>query len=319
VVAIRFGNGEVGMKKQIGLSILALAFLGLGVVHGQESIPSPTPSVLPPPNPRVRMSNSPDDSPPPSATPDDRQHEEDGMRYPNPGVSSWLAYPRSAECCSRVGGCGPIDMEAYLRSGITQPLHYGIFGRTMRMGWDIGGGVRTLFFNPAETGAWTVDLGITNMNFNTTTHTQTFILDFQKITPSPIAGVAPTVTTIPKFFVTPSGLNDTTLNLSLGREFYLWGSTHDCKTKDWKWRAGFDCGGRWGSDRVDLVEIRHRTSTIGGIFFSVHTDAEIPCGCAIFYTGLRLEYSYIFSDILQGNNNTDLETVNATWTFGLRY
>ncbi len=307
------------MKKQFCLSILALAFIGLGAVHGQESSPSPVPSVLPPPGATMPTTVPRVGSNTPIPTPDDQQ-DYDGMKYPNEGVSSWLAYPRWAGCCGRVGGCGPIDMEAYVRTGGSVALPFGLFGATMKPGWDVEGGVRSLFFNPAETAAWTAELGITNMNFNTTTkNTQALILNFKQVTPSPIPGGTPTTTIIPAFAVTPSGLNTDTLNIALGREWYLCGSAHDCKSTEWKWRVGFDGGGNWGSERLDLVEIQHKTATIGGFFFSIHTDAEIPCGCALFYAGIRVEYGYLYSNILQNQNNTDLQTASGLLTVGLRY
>jgi hypothetical protein len=315
VAALGFGYGEDGMKKLFCLSILALAFLRLGFIHGQAPTPLPPPTMLPPPSPTATISPPTLSSPQPRPSPDAAQ-DYDGQNY-GEGVSSWLAYPRWDGCCCRVGGHGPIDMELYVRTGASVPLPFGLFGREMRVGWDIEGGVRSLFFNTQEDRAWTADISITNINYNTDKNIHTFLRNFRQQTPNGIGGFNTTI--IPFFPITPTGLNDTTLNLSFGREIYLFGSTHDCKSKEWKCRVGFDGGGRWGSNKVDLVEIQHKTSTVGGMFFSVHADAEKPCGCAIFFTGLRLEYGYLWSNILQKQNNTDMQTMNATWAVGLRY
>ncbi len=68
-------------------------------------------------------------------------------------------------CCGPVGANGPVQMETYLVSGIDFPLDNGhIFGHTLDEGWVMGGGGRSLFFNPDQTAAWVVDLSITNMH-----------------------------------------------------------------------------------------------------------------------------------------------------------
>jgi hypothetical protein len=303
------------MKTRFCLSILALAFLRLGFVHGQATTPMREPSILPSPTPTATISPPRFGSQAPGS-PDAAQDFDPTTTGPE-GVSSWLAYPRWTDCCCRVGGHGPIDMELYVRSGASVPLPFGLFGTIMRTGWDVEGGVRSLFFNTAEDRAWTVDIGITNIQYNTTKDRKAVIRAFRQQTPNGIGGFNTTI--LPFFAVTPSGLNDTTLNLAFGREIYLFGSTHDCNSKEWKWRVGFDGGGRWGSNKVDLVEIQHKTSTVGGFFVSVHTDIEKPCGCAVFFTGLRMEYGYLWSNILQNQNNTDMQTINATFEVGLRY
>jgi hypothetical protein len=307
------------MKKQFCSSILAAAFLWLGSVHGQDTIPMRTPAVLPPPNPTVMISPPAITSPQIGVSSDARQ-DGDGVTYPNPGVSSWLAYPRYSGCCCRVGGCGPIDMELVVRSGGAVPLPFGLFGSIMKPGFEVEGGLRSLFFNTAETAAWTAELTVLNMNFNTTDRTTNgFIRNFRQVVPSPIPGGTPTVNIIPFAPVSVSGLNDTTLNLALGRECYIWGSTHDCKSTEWKWRVGLDSGGSWGSNRVDIVQFQHKTSTIGGFFGSLHSDWEKPCGCALFYAGIRVQYGFLWSNVLQKQNDTNLQTLSGLLSVGLRY
>src|SRR5207247_1486983 len=51
-----------------------------------------------------------------------------------------------------------------------------------------------------------------------------------------------------------------------------------------------------------------------------HSDVEIPCGgCCSFIAGLRAEWSYNWMDILQVQNDADLQDVDFTVNFGVRF
>jgi hypothetical protein len=236
-----------------------------------------------------------------------------------------------------VGRNGPIGSEVYLRSGISVPIGGGVYGSVMKPGWDIEGGVRTLLFNRDETAAWTADLSITNVHYYTSTGKQ-FILANVAFSPPSTPGMPSSLINLPEIAVSPVGLNDTTVNLSFGRECYLVGAA-TCHGEP-QWRIGGDFGGRWGSSRIDLfagpqppkvlalgvtqptaeAAAQHRTGAIEGFFFSLHTDVEIPCwSCCILFAGLRLEYSYTISHILQEQNDTLLQGLNFMATVGLRF
>ena len=101
-----------------------------------------------------------------------------------------------------------------------------------------------------------------------------------------------------------------------GREWYLFGSASSGCTM---WRFGFDTGGRWGSERADFNEIRHRNDMIGGIWAAAHTDVEIPWGCCVLQAGFRVEYGYTWSDILQIQNKSDVQDINILFNFGVRF
>jgi hypothetical protein len=128
--------------------------------------------------------------------------------------------------------------------------------------------------------------------------------------------------------VTIKDLNRTFVNLAGGREWYLYGNAEKCDGTcstcgeggpSFKWKAGFDVGGRYGSAKLELHETRHRTDTIGGVLIGLHSDVEVPCGCCcIFQAGVRVEWDYTFMDILQ-NNITDVQDVNLLFTAGVRY
>jgi hypothetical protein len=302
------------MKNSFCLSGVAAALLGVGLVHGQSPTSPSVNLAIPPavlPSPAQSNGNGDNGSGPlfggQSQTPAAPQS-------PNPGISTWLAYPRSAGCCCPTGKNGPIWGEFYVRSGVSVPFG-GFFGSVMNAGWDVEAGVRALLFNPEQDAAWTADLSITNIHYNTTTANQRTLTNLQLQLPNAVGGVSNF--TIPSLPVTPSGLNDTTLNLAFGRECYLYG-TAECQGEP-RFRIGYDVGGRWGSSKLDLREIRHKTGAIEGFFTSVHSDVEIPCSCCIIEAGLRLEYGYLFSDILQSATATNMSTVNCMFTIGTRY
>ncbi|MCC6419916.1 MAG: hypothetical protein IT429_16905 [Gemmataceae bacterium] len=264
---------------------------------------------------------------------------------------------RGPDCHGPLGEDGPLTWEAYVRSGISIPFGGGPLARALNVGWVIEGGGRSLFFNHAGDAAWTVDFGITNvcnsadggtpvlLNLGgvetrtvetgppvpTQTGVQQRLVNGQ---PVPIPGtdpvqfegvpivqmVAPTTqvqvpVTVP-VFVTPDNLNRTFVNLAFGRVWYLDGSA--ANPRDGTWRAGFDVGGRWGTGKLDLNEIRHRTSVLTGAFVAVHTDVEIPWGHLLLQAGVRASYGYTFADFLQGNNS-DIHDVFIVGTLGVRF
>jgi hypothetical protein len=274
---------------------------------------------------------------------------------------------RGPGCCGPVGGNGPVQMEIYLQGGPTVPFADGVFGHTLKTGWEIEGGGRSLFFNADETAACVIDLGISNMNndgrnpsyevplshilipLSTTptsaTAATSAIANFvprsvlnqiakkkglpthgQPVTLIPAAGSAPM--TIAANGVSIEALNRTFVNLGFGRDWYLNGPAPtylnaadrgDCCRGAPVWRVGFEGGGRYGTAKLDLHEIQHRTDTIAGLFVAGHADVEVPCGCCIFQAGFRVEYDYTWTDLLQQSNDTDLQDFNFLFTIGARY
>ena len=82
---------------------------------------------------------------------------------------------------------------------------------------------------------------------------------------------------------------------------------------------GVDVGGRYGTEKLEVTNFRHLTDTNAGVFLAVHSDVEIPCGCCIFQAGLRSEYGYTWSDILQRQNNSDIQDISLLVNLGLRF
>jgi hypothetical protein len=145
-----------------------------------------------------------------------------------------------------------------------------------------------------------------------------------------VTGSAGSPTTFAAPGVSIADLNETFANLGFGRDWYLFGQAptylscaggncgdHGCGGV--AWRVGVDGGGRYGTAKLELHDIRHRTDTIAGLFVAAHSDLEIPCGCCIFQAGLRVEYDYTWMDILQTPNDTDLENFNVLLSAGVRF
>jgi len=223
-----------------------------------------------------------------------------------PGLSSWITYHKDNGCDGPTGNGCHIMTELFLRSGFAVPTDTTSFGRTLGLGWDIDGGGRLLLFNPEQTRAWTFTAGLSNVNY----HGENPNIKF----PVKVFVNNGITNVLTKVDVSVRQLNQTFVNLGMGREWYLWAPAN---MPGQNWRVGVDAGGRWGSEKLDLHEIRHLTDTIGGVYVAAHTDLEVPCGACIFLAGLRLEWNYTWSDVLQAPS--DVMSFNGLFTIGLRF
>jgi hypothetical protein len=298
--------------KLIVPSTLVLALLGACAAHAQD-LP-PTQSVI-------------DTTRVPAPAPGEAVGSGGGMdpktgggtnRDPAGKLSQWITYT-PPDCCGPIGDNGPIQTELFLRSGWSYPINGGVFGHTLKNGWDIAGGGRTLFFNPERDAAWTVGLSVSNIHYDGQHEDVLLPFDF-------VTGTAPLLTTVTSD-VSVHGLNMTFFNVELGREWYLTGAANSpCN----RWRAGFDWGGRLGSAKVllhdrgptgtDFFGGFHRTDVVYGVYAAIHTDYEIPCGgCCTFLIGLRGEWDYNWMDILQSRNDSNMQELNFLITTGVRF
>lgn len=360
--------------KKVCLATLVTALLGLGAVRGQSTNPSPytttTPGGLAGGTP-----GAPGTPPGYFATrPADTAGGTGDLTQPGQPVnlclSDWIVGPHGPGCCGPVGGCGPIQEEIYLQSGLDFPFSDGVFGHTLQTGgWVIQGGGRTLFFNPEQDAAWVVDLSISNVHDQArnptyeiplthilvpatpsgTSVATSAIVDFlpraalnklareKKIKNyhgQPIllhAGAGTVPNTIAAEGVSVEDLNRTYFNVGFGRDWYLFGEAPTylnrgcgedgcgCGCGGPVWRVGVDGGGRYGSAKLELNQVRHRTDTIAGMFVGAHSDVEIPCGCCIFQAGVRVEWDYTWMDILQEHNDADVQDINLLFTIGTRF
>jgi hypothetical protein len=309
--------------------------------------PGASATVLPQPGPQApdNGAGNVDGAMPTPGGPEDRG---------TPGITDYLGYLRPWNCCGPLGRDGPITSEVFVRPGLSFPIGGSLLGRVLAPGGMVEGGGRVLFFTPKQDLAFTVELGIASIWWKADVNDTVFIHNF----PQPRRSVGTTffqgqtftngqvitsptgnavIDLIPAIPITTSSVNQTYVHASLGHEVYLWG-VGDCSTPECRWRVGYDMGGRWGSAKLVFQEqffvtpdpttgtptvrpmpFKHRTDTVGGMFFALHSDLEIPTKCCLFFVGVRTEFAYIWSDILQRENNTDLMMINLMANVGLRF
>jgi hypothetical protein len=234
-------------------------------------------------------------------------------------LSEWILYPRDAGCCGPTGKCksGPILLETYFRTGPEFTVGGGNYNSVLQTGWNIGGGARSLFFNADADQAWVVDLGISNTHYNSNNREQNiqlFNLPYLDRSGEFGIGVNRSITLNPTVGII--SLNTTFVNLSGGKEYYLRG---DAFNKDNSWRIGGDVGGRYGSAKTEFVGFPNLKDTVGAVFLSIHSDLQIPFGKVNLIAGLRLEWDYIWSDILQSQNNSDLSNISLLYNGGIQF
>lgn len=235
-------------------------------------------------------------------------------------LSEWILYPRDPGCCGPTGNrkSGPILLETYFRTGPEFTVGGGVFNNVLETGWNVGGGGRSLFFNPEATQAWVIDLGISNTHYNSNNRNPAvslFNLPYLDRSGQFGIGVNRSIT-IPAVDVGIISLNTTFVNLSGGKEYYLRG---DAFNKDNSWRIGGDVGGRYGSGKTEFVGFPNLKDTIGAVFLSLHSDLQIPFGKVNLIAGIRLEWDYIWNGVLQSQNNSDLSNISLLYNGGIQF
>jgi hypothetical protein len=280
-------------------AVLAWTLLFLATGQGQ-TYPSAVPSSQDNNQPPDGIQDYPYSPPPPTPEP--------------PGhLSNWILYHQSDTCYCPVGGNGPIKCEFYINNGLSFPFGNSVYGQTLQTGWEIQGGLRTMFYNTTRDRAWYIDTGIGNTHNDTRQNELRIPLTI--IVPN-AAGV-PTLTTfgqgdIPG--VTIRSLDRTYVNLGLGRSWYLRPQTYD----SWTVRIDADAGARYGSVDAKFHEIRHRSKPFESAYTGLQSNLEIPCGCCVFFGGLRAEFNYTWTHVLQANK-ANFPEVNLIFCTGVRY
>ena len=307
-------KGEDGMSgKRILLSGVVLTLLSLGVVRGQ----SPSgPYLTPPPyTDRSLLSNDPMPGPPP---PPPQSDKVDGA-MPQPGLflpSEWILYPRAPGCACQLGGHGPISWEVYFETGMSVPFGGNLFGRALGLGFDVGGGARTFFYDSAAVdAAWVVDLGLHAIKNGIQDDGHQYALFNVRNRDTTSSGEIPS---FPEVDVTLKGISRTYLRLGLGREWWILGSGEgNAAGVHWHW--GVDVGGQYGWIKLNVNELPHLTGNLGNVYSGVHTDIDIPFGPGCIVLGAKATCGYTFSDVLQHQNNSDILEANFLLTFGYRW
>lgn len=248
---------------------------------------------------------------------------DDAVPAPQPTLTSrWLtSTPALSE--SDIKG-PPIAAEVYLSIGASTPFASSfnkrdVLGRDMVPGVLVQGGVRTLFFNMPATRAWVVDTSISHIS-NGHSQIEKYplrVIEFNgEIDP---ATGQPAVELIQ--FGTPTTpavrireTHRTYANLGIGRDYY-WRTSADEPGR--LLRVGWQTGGRYGTLSQEYNILKHRTDVIGGAFAGVHGEFEYPSRWGMLQLGVRCEYGYTWSDILQ--RASDIQEITTMFTLGVRY
>jgi hypothetical protein len=271
--------------------------------------------------PAYGPANSPSLTPPVLPAPGAQPQPVDGPVVPAgpPRLSDYILGTRP-DCCGPLGGDGVISTELYVRWGPSFVMPGGFFGHTLETGWEVQGGGRALFFNTEADAAWTADFSISNVTNHGQHSDMSVLLHILETDPNTNNPIHVPVR------VTIRDLNRTFVNVGLGREWYLWGSAATCPTcgrmdgaAGANWRVGFDAGGRYGTAKLELHEIKHRTEVIEGAFVAIHSDVEIPCGGWIAVIGGRLEWDHTWMHTLLQDTPENLQNLNLLMTLGIRY
>lgn len=237
--------------------------------------------------------------------------------YPSP------YYPESLGCCGPLGKHGRIGYEIYAYTGPNLPFGSGDFAGRLNVGWVVGGGGRTLFFNPTHDAAWVVDLGL-SYTYNRGEQQEPVFLDIRQPPRSdPLTG---RVIPQPDLYTLSAirGLHRTSFNFALGRDWWLWGPAANGLQEGWNVRLGGQVGGRWGTAHVDVIPLNQvngyarRQNVTHGIYLAAHSFLEVPFGGCILFSGLRAEWGYDWTNIVPPLGG-DLNNVNLLLTAGIRF
>jgi hypothetical protein len=284
------------MKIKRWLSVMILAAWWSGsTAHGENSTSEPPVFPAPSPTAEYGAPEVPKETPVPAAG----------------GLSDWVLYQR--DCCEgKHGVYTPLYTELYVNAGPSFPVGGMTLSRELKTGWSIVGGARALFFNEPQTRAWLVDLHLINTDESAGKRNTEFPLTFFHNGTRSDLFTFEGKTGITKFSL--HNANRALVGLGFGREWYPW---QPAGGGGRTWRVGADGGGRWGSQSVSLNTFGHLTDVIGSIYAAAHTDVEIPCGSCLFHAGVRLEWAYTFSDVLQ--RTSDVQDISLWLTVGIRF
>jgi hypothetical protein len=226
-------------------------------------------------------------------------------------------------CCGPLERDGRIGYEIYTYSGVDFVFGNGL-ATHLFTGWDIGGSVRTLFFNPSHTAAWTVDLGGSyTHNWGTSSRDPVNLFIRQPTIVNQQTGVV-TVPPDQLIFSAIRGVHRSSFNFNFGRDIWLWGSGNTGGMQGTNFRIGAWIGGRYGTAHVDVIPLNvpnsyaRRQNAFEGITVGTHASFDVPMGGWIFFGGVRAEYGYDWTNLvppLTGN----LNSINIQLQAGIRY
>lgn len=237
--------------------------------------------------------------------------------YPSP------YYVDGPGCCGPLGRDGRIGYELYSYAGLNFTFGNGLPDRLNAAGWTVGGGVRTLFFDPTHTAAWTVDFG-GSFTYNRGQGAQEPTNLFRR---QPTAADANNVQQPQPDVLTLSGvrgIHRSSFNYAIGRDWWLLGDGSTGGQNGTNWRVGGWIGGRYGTMHLDAIPLNEvggyfrRQNVFHGIYAGVHTTFDVPMGAWVWTNGIRAEYGHDWNNVappIQGN----LHNINVQFTTGIRY
>jgi len=234
--------------------------------------------------------------------------------------SPWTG-PGGTGCCGPVGGNGPILSEYFFRTGVNFLISGNILKQTLQTGTVQSFGGRSLFFNPEGSKAWTAEIGIDYFYNNGGKPNFEYPIDV--ISPPNRPDIQTTL------FAGIREYHRAALHVAFGRELFMYAPAYNaCRN----YRFGWDLGGRYGYSRLNLNvfpenpddpterdQFNKRSDTFGTFFVALHADAEFPVfQCKTFVVGIRSEYGYNWTDIVQ-LFDSDTQEVNIMLNFGLKF
>jgi hypothetical protein len=220
-----------------------------------------------------------------------------------------------------------VNYELYMFTGPNFVTGNGPLTNRLSTGWIVAGGGRSLFFNRDASAAWVVDLGLTYQYNRGNQSDPVDLFIRQPATTNATTGqrtLQPDILTN----VVIRGYHRTAFNIAVGRDWFCWGPGAPGAETGWNLRFGTDLGGRWGTAHVDLVptnpaggisnDYARRQGVFHGVYFSLHTNVEVPMGGWIWFGGLRAQYGYDWGNIVMPLNG-DIANVNLLLTTGWRF
>jgi hypothetical protein len=237
--------------------------------------------------------------------------------YPSP------YYVDGPGCCSPLERAGRIGYDIYAFSGVNFVFGSGL-PHYLYTGYDLGASVRTLFFDASHTAAWTIDLGGSfTHNFGVETHNPVNLYIRQPVSVNSTTGATTNQPDLLEFSAI-HGIDRSSFNYNLGRDWWLWGSGNTGGMQGPNVRVGGWIGGRYGTAHVDVIPLTsadqyaRRQNAFEGITVGVHMDYEVPMGGWILFGGVKAEYGYDWTNLIPplGGN---LQNINVQISVGLRF
>ena len=242
--------------------------------------------------------------------------------YP-PGTYPSPYYVDGPGCCGPLERDGRIGYEFYTFGGVDFSFGPGL-GTRLNTGWDIGASLRTLFFDPTHTAAWTLDLGGSfTHNFGVANHNPANLFIRQ---PPIVNTTLGTSTPQPDLleFSAIRGVDRSSFNYNLGRDWWILGRADTGGEQGTNVRVGAWIGGRYGTAHVDVVPLgvpegyARRQNAFEGITFGGHLTCEQPLGAWILFGGVRAEYGYDWMNLVPPLNG-NISSINIQLQLGIRY